>query len=190
MGDNPFAFPGDINDVGNWSKGLLAVPDNAIASEWNGKTYAKWVETVQINDVVFQSPPEKPMRNAEPGDETGLFIIKATVDPIGGGKNVGRRIQARVFFNMTALRERPESGHAKMTSSSFGTLVSLANALGLPSEAAGAGPEALATQYKPELIGKRARVSVEREEPTPIPGVEADPDARVFENFRSWVRYA
>lgn len=166
--ESPFSYPGPASDLDAMATNRLIPPDSA---KYSGSAVtplgdtvaekARWIETVMINEVTFE-PPKKPLNNSLPGDVMAVLSVRCSIDPNGGpSKNVGRRISANYYFNMTAMTERDESGHANMTRNSFGGVYALTKALGLPGEAA-RDVNRLVEEYRPQMLGVRLLAEIEQ----------------------------
>ena len=152
-------FDLDAEEYKKAGSNCLNVPPSAVKK---GKGYL-WPETVIIRKIEIDE--WKGNENSEPGDVT--FAIKSQLEVAPQSQqdgepslNIGNRIFTTDRFNLTAKRDRPGSGHAKMTNMSMPYIKGLAKALDIDSDSFGGNAAKFVLLHAQDILGQTIKVVV------------------------------
>ena len=106
--------------------------------------------------------------NALPGDVTFRLDLQLTTDPDSEfdeteSNNVNNRLFDKSYFNLTAWKERPASGHAQMTNGSIRTIKQIAKVLGIDNDYDG-NPAKFISMHAEDCLGESVRVFISQKE--------------------------
>jgi len=139
-------------------------PDNAVATD--GGNVLSWSEIATVRKLVML--PWDGGAKAQAGDVTFVMDLQFKVSPESEfddteSNNVGNILFNKTYFNLTAWKERPSDGHAKMTNGSIRRVKQLCAALGIENDYDG-NPAKFISLHADDCVGETVRVMITQKE--------------------------
>lgn len=155
-------FDLDENEYKRAGSNCFRAPENAVEK---GDALC-WSEAVTIRKLALLKWDGG--AKASPGDVTFVMDLQFTVSPDSEfdeveSNNVGNILFAKTYFNLTAWKERPTHGHAKMTNGSIRRVKQICAALGIENDYDG-NPAKFISLHADDCLGETVRVAISQEE--------------------------